>query len=81
MLTFEPVELGSVTGVILAVSSQAGCYNFPVLGVAETPSPQGPIIITTARPETVTLRNVFLQTTEFQLKVCGLESLDWSSLF
>ncbi|VDD81279.1 unnamed protein product [Mesocestoides corti] len=68
-VTFEPHKLGIFEALLRLSSSQAGSYIFPLQGVVEPPSPQGPFVLSTMKSTILTVKNVFFEPVEFFVQV------------
>lgn len=69
LVTFEPNRLGASEGTLKVTSSQAGSFIFPLYGFAKPPTPQGPFLVVSTAPTSLTVKNVFSEPTEFTLEV------------
>jgi hydrocephalus-inducing protein len=68
-VTYEPSQLGDVRA-LLTISSPAGSdYTFPLVGLGESPKPQGPFTIKAAANATITFKNVFAQALTYTFSV------------
>ncbi|CDS35692.1 hydrocephalus inducing [Echinococcus multilocularis] len=68
-VTFEPNSLGALEATLKVTSSQAGSFIFPLHGFAKLPTPQGPFLVSTISPTSLTVKNVFSEPIEFTLEV------------
>ncbi|KAH9286281.1 Hydrocephalus-inducing -like protein [Echinococcus granulosus] len=68
-VTFEPNSLGTLEATLKVTSSQAGSFIFPLHGFAKLPTPQGPFLVSTTAPTSLTVKNVFSEPIEFTLEV------------
>ena len=68
-VTYEPSQLGDVRAT-LTISSPAGSdYIFPLVGLGESPKPQGPFMIKAGSNATITFKNIFAQALTYTFNV------------
>ncbi|XP_068458365.1 hydrocephalus-inducing protein homolog isoform X2 [Clinocottus analis] len=68
-VSFEPHQLGEVTGQLSVSSANGGDYIFPLNGICLPPKAQGPLSIRAGRNVSIPFKNVLLQATTFSYKV------------
>jgi len=66
---YQPSSLQEMRALLVLSSPDGGEYKAMLLGYAQPPQPQGPVIIGNKKPESVEFRNPFHENTEFTFQV------------
>jgi hypothetical protein len=68
-ILYEPSKLGDTRTHLLITSPIGGDYICPLYGHCTQPRPQGPIYIRSSQPASVTFKNVFSSSVNFQFTI------------
>lgn len=75
-VSFEPHQLGEVSGLLTLSSDNGGSYTFVLRGTCIPPQAQGPFSIKPGRSFNLPFKNVFQQSATFSFQVTeGAEPL------
>ncbi|KAG7200298.1 hypothetical protein KM043_017763 [Ampulex compressa] len=66
---YEPCDVENVTCTLIALSSTAGQFIYPIIGTYSLPKPQGPYTVTAKTPAAISFKNVFNDRKNFEFIV------------